>query len=644
MFYSHIYLKRNGRFGLIWLAATQTRVLTKRELHVVNISATCSDILEHITGYSSKETYKRPKRFSLYLSSQLMYGSVIVLNKQWEFLLAEVSALLRRVHPENVTGEIDLVVSSKHDVSTLESCVPLSIKDKHYDPFFGVNKESTVDVDRLLESWDRNFTKHMDMQLLDFPQLIKPELGSPHSVSDPLEIQISDKHIQDLSPMLPGEQDLPALDYENLLLLQHSSEEIFLSSDESPGTLVRSPAACFTGTSPVIERHRSTNELTPSVKAGGELPETPQKKKKRHHSPDRKKGPKGGDADTSLPWQEELVMRPTSEGAGNMLDSTILDVTEAVSPIARLTHDWLQKELPILQLTPLLPRPSPARKRKPSKVILDSKIQLQRSEMKNNMLTASDTTIPMTYSEPPEKEYMKNIGSLIFDNPLVLPLWTKGCKFGILTYETESESSSFTSPIPRATGTKRKLSPNDSPEEVVAKRKSSTIFHLTSSSIEHQRAATSTSLAGEDRSHSIVALSGDESLTTSARKSKSPLRDQAFSSIAEQGFVTLPSLQEEHEALLSPPALLPEDITVEELPRASLRISPSAEFMKWYKTNEDKSKAPVTFKKLYPPSTSRLLAAKMFMELLIHAALMKVKVFQEIPYGDIFITEVKTVG
>ena len=33
---------------------------------------------------------------------------------------------------------------------TLESCVPVSIKDKCYDPFFGVIKEDMADIQALL--------------------------------------------------------------------------------------------------------------------------------------------------------------------------------------------------------------------------------------------------------------------------------------------------------------------------------------------------------------------------------------------------------------------------------------------------------------------------------------------------------------
>ncbi|KAH9514493.1 hypothetical protein Btru_025442 [Bulinus truncatus] len=483
----------------------------------------------------------------------------------------DATSLLRRFYPDHTSGEIDLVITSKHDIATLDPCVPLSIKDKYYDPFFGVNKESTVDVDKLIESWDQSFLKNINMEEIELPHSIKPEMGSPHSVSDPLEIQIRESQIQEVSPLLPGEQDLPALDYENLLLLQHSSEEIFLSSEGSPSTVSRSPIL----------------EFTPGI--------------------------------SNIPV-EQL----------QKFDDIAVNIS-------------IFKVPPAIELTPVLPTPSPARKRKSGAVIVDEQCQLHRSEMRNNMQTSSDTLIPLTTSAPQERDLMKTTGSSIFDSTMMLPLWSKGCKFGILTYDTESDSSSFTSPLPKAL--KRKISPTASQDEDIplSKRKRSLAF-LTTSSIEQQRETSAVSAEGRDRSHSVVTQSSEESLTAiSARLSKSATNIEAeISIVAEQSFLALPSLLEEHEPLLSPiEPFPPEDFVFGEEQVIRRTSSPSADLLKWYKRNKELSNDPITFKKLYPPgSTSRVLAAKMFMALCMQVALGNVQVFQKRPYGDIFITVV----
>ena len=48
-----------------------------------------SDIIEHIPGLRTSGS--RGKEFSLYLSSQLMYGSVKIYQKQCEFMLSKYS-------------------------------------------------------------------------------------------------------------------------------------------------------------------------------------------------------------------------------------------------------------------------------------------------------------------------------------------------------------------------------------------------------------------------------------------------------------------------------------------------------------------------------------------------------------------------
>lgn len=59
------------------------------------------DILDYVLGQVPPPQPHQPRpRFSLYLSSQLQYGVVVVYHKQCSFLLGEIkSALLTFTHP-----------------------------------------------------------------------------------------------------------------------------------------------------------------------------------------------------------------------------------------------------------------------------------------------------------------------------------------------------------------------------------------------------------------------------------------------------------------------------------------------------------------------------------------------------------------
>ena len=47
MFYNHELLKRNGRFGVLWLAATKPRVLSESEIRHCDLKTLCKEIQEH---------------------------------------------------------------------------------------------------------------------------------------------------------------------------------------------------------------------------------------------------------------------------------------------------------------------------------------------------------------------------------------------------------------------------------------------------------------------------------------------------------------------------------------------------------------------------------------------------------------------
>uniref|UniRef100_A0A4W4G6G8 Rad21/Rec8-like protein N-terminal domain-containing protein n=1 Tax=Electrophorus electricus TaxID=8005 RepID=A0A4W4G6G8_ELEEL len=93
-YYPNVLYRHAGCFSTIWLAATKGIRITRREFLKVNIGKTCEDIMDYVLVRVPPLHPSLPRpRFSLYLSSQLQYGVVIVYHRQCAFLLGKMLAL-----------------------------------------------------------------------------------------------------------------------------------------------------------------------------------------------------------------------------------------------------------------------------------------------------------------------------------------------------------------------------------------------------------------------------------------------------------------------------------------------------------------------------------------------------------------------
>jgi len=88
MNYQGLLLKKKGQFGVVWFAAHHPSKITKQEVLQLDLASKCKEIKEYlINGESSK-----PK-FSLVVSSHLMLGLVVLLNKKNKYILDELVQL-----------------------------------------------------------------------------------------------------------------------------------------------------------------------------------------------------------------------------------------------------------------------------------------------------------------------------------------------------------------------------------------------------------------------------------------------------------------------------------------------------------------------------------------------------------------------
>ncbi|XP_069954931.1 meiotic recombination protein REC8 homolog isoform X2 [Cherax quadricarinatus] len=116
MFYSTDILNpRKGRLAVVWLMATGSFKCEKpqdrnyRDIISVRISNTCEEILRYVLSGE-----KRAKgRFSLYLSTMLMFGTVKVYRSQINFLLKEALEFHEKIKGHRLELEEDLSRAGK---------------------------------------------------------------------------------------------------------------------------------------------------------------------------------------------------------------------------------------------------------------------------------------------------------------------------------------------------------------------------------------------------------------------------------------------------------------------------------------------------------------------------------------------------
>ncbi|KAG8194464.1 hypothetical protein JTE90_013222 [Oedothorax gibbosus] len=114
MFYVDDILKKRGKFGLIWLAATG-RKLTSRDVWSVDVVGSSHNIKDVLNKEYTLPGYR--SNYSLYLSSQLTYGLVKIQSRKTQLLLADIITIRNRLYAFKTpieTSNIDLQPSTDH--------------------------------------------------------------------------------------------------------------------------------------------------------------------------------------------------------------------------------------------------------------------------------------------------------------------------------------------------------------------------------------------------------------------------------------------------------------------------------------------------------------------------------------------------
>ncbi|XP_073343959.1 REC8 meiotic recombination protein b [Pagrus major] len=138
-YYPNVLQRQTGCFSTIWLAATRGIRVTRREFLKVNVKRTCNDILDYVTAQVPPPQPSLPKpRFSLYLSSQLQYGVVVVYHRQCGFLLEEIQQTIDRLLRRKRYIRIDMAECDRLALDVPDNLYMMEEAEGAQDPFFGL--------------------------------------------------------------------------------------------------------------------------------------------------------------------------------------------------------------------------------------------------------------------------------------------------------------------------------------------------------------------------------------------------------------------------------------------------------------------------------------------------------------------------
>ncbi|XP_064616065.1 meiotic recombination protein REC8 homolog [Liolophura sinensis] len=628
MFYSQdILQKRGGRFGIIWLAATNFKRLTRREFCSVNVNKTSDDILDYILlrALPSRPGAARP-RLSLYLASQLMFGLTKVYGKQREYLLSDVTAMSTRFHMILApVADIDLRVTPRADLVTNPDYAAQSSRyGPAFDPYFGVfGVEDTPDTDIIpeLKMWESQVISPQSELSPSIHLSRKPAAVSPpHTVSSSEITMMEEIMSEPAARELTVEEDLPILSDEQLETLMH---QVGL---EDPLLRVTSPSQAV-----------STPIQHPSLTGTS----------KRDLLPPLEETPIAGVHVSLLQPTMIRQARPPSPG-----------ITPRVpSPDTRRRKR--KRSSLALELSPTA-TPSPRRARHKRRLpFIDRDTQIPKAVMRENLNSSETTCRPFELPEigsVPLTDVFKRPGRKALRSSSLSYLWSRNA-YPTEFMETSSDIDHPIWTVPDLSVERSSTSEEEQRQAVVdvtvtesaemtriqdVTGQSIEILREASLTLERSRQLDNTSLsldrdihersAGEEQlprkrpKVSVGTSSGDEMADLQVDQSDGDLSDHSRH-VGKQLYVLPEVLEEEVQ--------MPAMETMREMPSTQVE-----EELISAVSRQTASEVYTTFQDICPPSsTSRLTAAKTFSKILEFCASSRLKCYQAESYGDIYVAQ-----
>ncbi|XP_030605149.1 meiotic recombination protein REC8 homolog [Archocentrus centrarchus] len=174
MFYYPAVLKRHtGCFSTIWLVATKGIRVPRRDFLKVNVGSTCDNIINYVLERVPPPHLGLPRpRFSLYLSSQLQYGVIVVYHRQCALFLEELQSIVGQMAKQRTSQKIDLDDHSRPSLVLPDFLALLEDTEGAPDPLFGVMQlQDTMPSPSTLIQMSREYLREASPE---HPELISP--------------------------------------------------------------------------------------------------------------------------------------------------------------------------------------------------------------------------------------------------------------------------------------------------------------------------------------------------------------------------------------------------------------------------------------------------------------------------------------
>ncbi|XP_056307099.1 REC8 meiotic recombination protein b [Danio aesculapii] len=223
-YYPNVLQRHTGCFSTIWLAATKGIRISRRDYLKVNVRRTCEDIVDYVMVQVPPVHPSLPRpRFSLYLSSQLQYGVVIVYHRQCAFLLEEVQQTIERLLRSKRHLNIDMPDTDRLVLNVPDSLFQLEEAEWALEPFFGVMGVDCVPSPCLSSQF---------MSASSPLTLTKEITSSKGLVASPETITIKDAELVPVLAAEFGGAELPEATAHEIDLLMEQQDQFHLEDED----------------------------------------------------------------------------------------------------------------------------------------------------------------------------------------------------------------------------------------------------------------------------------------------------------------------------------------------------------------------------------------------------------------------------
>uniref|UniRef100_UPI003AAFEB5E meiotic recombination protein REC8 homolog n=1 Tax=Centroberyx gerrardi TaxID=166262 RepID=UPI003AAFEB5E len=580
-YYPQVLKRRTGCFSTIWLVATKGIKVPRRDFLKVNVKSTCDDIMDYLMERVPPPRPGLPRpRFSLYLSSQLQYGVIIVYHRQCDILLEDLQTVVDRLAKQRTSQKIDLDNHNKQALLFPDALSLLEEAEGALDPLFGMMQfQDVMPSPSTLIQMGQEFMRGASPE--------QPELTSPAApLEDGMTASPDTITLREREPVT-----IPTAEFEGADLADHHPDIIdFLlaQTDDFPEDLEREKTKELTG---------STIELQPTILSSEDAMVLPQE-------------------EPGLPVEEP---GPTTE------EATPEEVTPVSVPVAPSPSGAEERERRKKRPSPTLeyvPAPEVRRRRKRQLTFFDPETQLSQDVQQQQINDPRAETKRPLFPPPPSHRMLP-----------ASDLLNKPCIFLPEELQLLWRPAATITPLPGSDLQAGERGPDstDSDRERERERartaQSEQERHELSSEEVPRELAESDLFLPDISGQGILSLEASDQRELSREISPMGTPESKGSPVS-RSVSRLQDIPEEVEAAL--------EVATEESPEAE--PGPGADLPGTMPELAEHDMPHVLFHSLLPPEVDRRTVTNIFWRLLENVSTRKLCVEQDEPYGDIRIS------